>query len=764
MKTINALHRGNRKAAMLWAAVLLLTGMTACIQDDDTLRPDGQSRNANLIITVANPLSKTLTRADSERHDLSTIENLNIVLTDGNKIIKILRADEDTPTNENITQEESGLTRGDLPTNITDEQTYIQYHIGTSDLTNVKDIYIVANYSDDSQLRTGMTVDQLKALRLTAADGNAANITTMFGQATPTSGQDPHGGNRYEVKLERLVAMVTVVLKIGNEGLKEGVTITPRNLSLHNIPTSVFLGQGNSAGTDNVEVIADGRPQSVVAWGDLSVDTPAGTTVGSHGNEENVTPLFMLENLQGTMDNNDESTGNNPLTPEITKKPDAGKEDVCSYIELEASYRYTPQNSNQQYISGPIKYRLYLGSNITDNFDVERNMHYLVTLTLKGMGGLVEDGLTDEDGNLITGGGDISWRVDTDEVQSGGSFLTDGIDMSSNGYLSWVGFVAEPGKEYVIYDANSSYDSWLMAYSSQQGYGFVSPSKSDPAKIYSYTDVPGGQPGLSYIQLFAAGWPHTNWFNTSGGGIEKINTIQDWIDRGYRSREMILAEKGGQEIDRLEVRQWLPMPVMVEDDGTEVTSGDPNDASMYYSRIDVYNGEELIWAPEEYAAWDASRLETNGFTIYTSTSMSQSRSYNAAYGFDNCAAFYWTDYKNGRYLTFQGTGGHPESAMEVAIYRAGNLTGSSGETTDFQNTGLNYAGLPTTQEWEKIHAHGVIDPRFGISSVPYWTSSMEGTQSYTYNYGSERSTLVNRLSKHRVRLIYHKNDVAMTRW
>lgn len=764
MKTINALHRGSRKAAKLWAAALLLTGMTACIQDDGTPRPDGQSRNANLIITVANPLSKTLTRDVSERHDLSTIENLNIVLTDGNEVINILRADENTPTDSDIAQDESGLTRGDLPTDITNEQTYIQYHIGTSDLTDVKDIYIVANYSDDSQLHKGMTVDQLKALHLTAADGNAAGIATMFGQATQTAGKDPHGGDKYEVKLERLVAMVTVALKIGDEGLKEGVTITPRNLSLHNIPTSVFLGQGNTAGTDNVEVIADGRPQSVVAWGDLSADTPAGTTVGSHGNEENVTPLFMFENLQGTMDNNDESTGNNPLTPEITKEPDAGKEDVCSYIELEASYRYTPQNSDQQYISGPIKYRLYLGSNITDNFDVERNMHYQVTLTLKGMGGLVEDGLTDKDGNLIAGGGDISWRVDTDEVQSGGSFLTDGIDMSSNGYLSWVGFVAEPGKEYVIYDANSGWDSWLMAYSSQPGYGFVSPSQNEPAKIYSYTEVPGGQPGLSYIQLFAAGWPHTNWFNTSGGGIQEINTIEDWIDRGYRSREMILAEKGGQEIDRLEVRQWLPMPVMVEDDGTEVTSGNPNDASMYYSRIDVYNGEELIWAPEEYADWDANRLETNGFTIYTSTSMAQSRAYNAAYGFDNCAAFYWTDYDNGRYLTFQGTGGHPESAMEVAIYRAGNLTGSSGETTDFQNTGLNYAGLPTTQEWEKIRAYGVIDPRFGISSVPYWTSSMEGTQSYTYNYGSGRSALADRLSKHRVRLIYHKNDVAMTRW
>lgn len=65
---------------------------------------------------------------------------------------------------------------------------------------------------------------------------------------------------------------------------------------------------------------------------------------------------------------------------------------------------------------------------------------------------------------------------------------------------------------------------------------------------------------------------------------------------------------------------------------------------------------------------------------------------------------------------------------------------------------------PSKEEWDKIKQYGVEDWRFPFSATEYWTSSMDGTKSYTYDYIFGQAELRNRSEKHRVRLVYHKND------
>lgn len=198
------------------------------------------------------------------------------------------------------------------------------------------------------------------------------------------------------------------------------------------------------------------------------------------------------------------------------------------------------------------------------------------------------------------------------------------------------------------------------------------------------------------------------------------------------------------------------MPVMVDDNGNSISSNNPNDASFYYSRIDVYEGKEMPWGPSTFNNWDANNLVTNRWTYYKGY-WGSTRKYNKDYGFDVMVALYGT---NQNAFDFNGDHGRPEDALGTAIFRAGNAVTSSGGSIAYKFEDLARIGLPTVTEWEKIMQYGVVDVRFGISNVPYWTSTMNGTQSYTYNPITGVQVLENRDAKHRTRLVYHKNDFA----
>lgn len=742
--------------------LLLMTGIfSGCIYDDYTACPT-ETEDVNLVISVAGMNSKHLTRANSDRTDRSRIEDMNIVLADAAGVIReIIYVPQNTKPNSNLATEDNGLINGELPM----DSGTLSFHVGSKSWAGKTQIYIVCNYwqvngngeilEDQKDLNNCLkvgtsTIDDLKALKQGTPFISGIMTSTLFGQAEVGGGTDEHGGQIYNCELKRTTAMITVAITSGSETemLKEGVKITPRSIQLHNVPTECNIGIESAINLNKITGTPDGLSQQV-GWDPLT-SANHGTTVGGHGNDPNIVPLFMFENRQGIMDH----AGND----QIQKAPDAGKENYCSYLEVTADYLYTPQNENQKFISGPIKYRLYLGENILDDFNVNRNKHYQVTLSLKGMGGLVEDGKTDKEGNFIGEGADASWRVESSGVTGGGSFLTDGLNMSSNGFLSYVGFVGEPGKEYIVYDPNSNWMSWL--WSTVGGGNWQSPTKDFPAKIFTAEEC-GGEPGVLYVRLYAQPWIDDP--GGSGETWEKAGgtTIASWIENGKRTMKLVLAEKAtGKVVSEFEIRQWLPMPVMVDNNGNPITTGNPNDASFYYSRIDVYEGKELPWGTPGLNQFNSNNLNKTAFTFFNGDPniTGKKRDFNGSYGFDNVVALYGT---LPQAFDFEGEYGHPENAVGVAVFRAGNARQQGQTTPSYEFTEPARIGLPTVAEWEKIMKYGVVDARFGISNVPYWTSSMEGTQSYSYNPISGEKSLENRDTKHRTRLVYHKNDFAV---
>lgn len=750
--------------------VLPMLFLAACTAEDFNTPSQPQDEGVVLNVNIAGSSSVDLSRATSERTDRNRIDDMNIVLADAaGKITKIIYLSNGEEVNSSPEKEKDALISGSFPNNGGEG---FKYHLGTESMKGVSQIYIVCNYwkvDGSGNIDEGYknlnkfleenkitTIEDLTKLQQGTPFIAGIQTSTLFGQASPdTETNESHQGQAYKCELVRTTAMITVA--ISSKDLKDGVKITPRSIQLHNVPTQCYIGSDNAVNSlkkDNNEIqdqdipgTPDGLMQQV-GWDPL---TSKDITVGGHGNDVNIVPLFMFENKQGKYGLNGD---------EIKKDPDPKKKDFCSYLEVTADYLYTPQNpgENQKYISGPIKYRLYLGENITNDFNVNRNNHYQVTLSLTGMGGLVEDGKTDKDGNFIGEGADASWRVESSGVSGGGSFLTDGLNMSSNGFLSYVGFVGEPGKEYVVYDPNSNWMSWLWATIAGNG-DWNSPTKDNPAKIFTAEEC-GGEPGVLYVRLYAQPWIDDP--NGSGETWEKAGgkTISSWIENGKRTMKLVLAEKkSGKVVSEFEVRQWLPMPVMVDNNGNPITTGNPNDAAFYYSRIDVYEGKEIPWGAEKLNQFDSKNLNTSSFKFYNGDPniSGKKRDYNGLYGFDNVVALYGTAPDA---FDFQGEYGHPENAVGVAVFRAGNARQQGQTTPSYQITEPARIGLPTVAEWKKIMQYGVVDVRFGISNVPYWTSTMEGTQSYTYNPITGDDVLEDRGVKHRTRLVYHKNNFA----
>lgn len=764
----------NRYGLRIMTALLLLGSLLAGCIRDEAVMPGNDKEGVNLIISVAGMGNQQLTRAESERTDRSRIEDMNIVLADAGGVIQeIIYVPNPTTGTSDPGMENNGLINGSLPV----ENGTLVYHVGSKSWAGKSKIFVVCNYwqikrdnqEDEGTIIEGSsnlnncltvgisTIDDLKALQQGTPFKPGIMTSTLFGEATPAAGTEAHGGQNYTCELKRTTAMITVAITSGSNGekLKDGVKITPRSICLHNVPVNCNIGSENTVTTDD-RIWGEGLVQQV-GWEPLT-SANHGTTVGGHGNDPNIVPVFMFENLQGVMRNGDGT--------EQKKTPDNGKEKYCSYIEVVADYLYTPQGSgtNQKYISGPIKYRLYLGENITNDFNVHRNKHYQVTLSLKGMGGLVEDGKTDGEGNFIAEGADASWRVESSGVTGGGSFLSDGLNMSSNGFLSYVGFVKEEGHNYLIYCKGGVNEApWLFSqctYNGQDMSNMQTPTSEYPAKIYSAEEC-GGEEGISYVKLYARPWiddpniPDERWQNFGG------STIESWIQNGKRTANLILYDAtASKEVSSFELRQWLPMPVMVDNSGNPITSGNPNDASFYYSRIDVYEGREIPWAPSYFNNWDSKNLNIGSFTFYNGYPYSggKPRSYFETYGFDNIIALYGT---NPSAFTFKSDYGRPGNAVGVAIFRAGNAFNQASDVVDNNYRELGRIGLPTVAEWEKIIKHGVVDVRFGISNVPYWTSSMSGTQTYTYNPISGAQSLENRNTNHRTRLVYHKNNFAV---
>ena len=204
--------------------------------------------------------------------------------------------------------------------------------------------------------------------------------------------------------LRRTSAIVT--LDFDGSELRDNIKIYIRRATIHNLPVSVYLGSKSAvqnasgmhhycdasdrpSGYDQVINYSSGDVETewnYIANGRPKLCDNAGAEINLHSKGA---PCFCVyENLQGTGD----ETQQKPQVPDEDglvkdRKEKYDNKELGTYIEVEGYYDLS---SNTSVSRGPIRYRFMLGKNEIDNFDVERNYHYKITMKPRGNGNDVD--------------------------------------------------------------------------------------------------------------------------------------------------------------------------------------------------------------------------------------------------------------------------------------------------------------------------------------------------------------------------------------
>ena len=474
-----------KRRKLLHTLIISLIGMglSSCIYND-TYEECPLSVPSAFHITLTMPdvprISAMTRTQDSRRVDFSIVNNLNLVLASGNTIKQIYYF-----TGESISPDDGhiSMTRSDLP--MTSDENNNKRTITIVDpsgelLKGIDHVYTIANYGQEIETGTVSELQMLQQIQANGKPGEQADCAMFGGISVNSSSQEG------QIQLQRTISMFSI--KFNGEGLNKGVEITPKNISLHNVPTSCFIGQDNQIGRNTIKSVALGQQESV-NWGTLTNENPI---LGGHELEPNTLPLFMFENLQGSNTNQNKD--------QVYKCPEEYKGDVkdvakvqkflddtqkYSYLQIEADYSYkNPKDANDK-IGGTIVYRFLLGDNIYNDFNVRRNTYYQVTLNLKGHGGAAEDG-KEEDGKLVVNNEDLSWRVDM-EVRDWG-FIKDKFYFDAHAETGEIELIGSNWKVISAVDENDKNvgtTSWLRFATDEGGTGWTEPTAKDGFHIGS---------------------------------------------------------------------------------------------------------------------------------------------------------------------------------------------------------------------------------------------------------------------------------------
>lgn len=256
------------------------------------------------------------------------------------------------------------------------------------------------------------------------------------GECTVSEGKS----NTLSIPLKRIYSKITVM--VNTKGLDESITITPTKVLLKHVPSEGgFLP--NRIKNTSVKEPFEGNEVDLASDEGVDSENSGRMAIFSDGSASQ--DFYMYENMQplGTYSteydgkwlsvNSSPALGFDKTPASFSNGPIADKaivmsDKTCSYIEVYADYQAKDKNDNLE-TTGTVTYRFFLGNNPRDNFEIERNYNYLITLNVGGKGAVNE----------------VSWRVDTDLNPD---FITSDVYLSY--YQGAKGGIKIEGKGYNI--------------------------------------------------------------------------------------------------------------------------------------------------------------------------------------------------------------------------------------------------------------------------------------------------------------------------
>lgn len=200
---------------------------------------------------------------------------------------------------------------------------------------------------------------------------------------------------KIQIPMQRLMAKISI--RIDRSRLDDNVSIDVTSVKICNCPKSSYVfSAGKAESHDDCFSIGFIREENECRVLNMNAE----------GGKSHTISLYMLENMQGKIDN-----GSSSFNPdEILDKYDTRRE-TASFIELKMDYISEKYHTKEE----SLKYRIYIGDG-PNSLDVERNCHYHITV------------IPENDG--LSGGG---WRVDKSgllETDTKGFF-----EMTPSGYM-----------------------------------------------------------------------------------------------------------------------------------------------------------------------------------------------------------------------------------------------------------------------------------------------------------------------------------------
>lgn len=652
-------------------------------------------------------------RAAEDDSRLSAINDVNIKVNFGTNILTVYLV-----KSGNSFKISDGVENGSA--SLVDSKTVngtVYVHITAQQGNKASGVEVIGNYGGKINAADWETAKN-KLLQW-PADFSDKSACLLYGCSNNFTFNDiPHEGAQggkgcylSEVPLKRPYAMVKV--NINTSGLGDEVILTPTSVQLCNVPKTCTLASENSM-TDFASFDKEGQ----------KYDFPSGLllTAANGGGEIQATAdrLYLFENKQTVHAQNckdAKSSNEKAKTPNRIKVQAATAKEVyaaftdyedgnnlgrrCSYILFTANYEYQSENAH---VKGTIRYRLFLGKDISYDFDVNRNTIYNVTLNLRGSGGIKESGSMTEDGVINVSGNskDAQWRVDS-ELSDLFIHFDEGQDYNIDGHLVKIKVVSSSKQKWQIKadDFEGNHEDWVKF---ETDYGWITP------KYDQYNRKEGM--GETELKMFLKGYAESeDYFK------------KDWnAETPYRSCTIYVRklDGSGNPIAGSEmsypIKQWFPI---------KIRKGQP---AIYVDRIDRFANNGLPWGSDEYKT---SLTDSKKITI---------------------------DYANKYYSNDD----YEKNVMSNSVNVALNSSGDADPVNNFVKGFYHYT-LPTKEEWEtidKVLSEGInIDnPSEPIKynhyqRVPYWTISSDGTESYVYNPGTG-AQLVKRNSRYRFRLIW----------
>lgn len=476
MKTNNYIY-------IAYMVLCSLISLSSCT-DEEMVGRRGQTDYNSVALRVSMPtpvVCEPMTKTGAA--DFDQMSDLNVVIApkeegDNAEIKKVIYFKYAQQTNSVIAETDNGVYYTDEMKDAASNVTSFNLHF-TSEWLEKNGItisngdvdaqfFLVGNWGksieQESNVKTVGDLKDLKAHAISSASGLVQAPNIMFGEILPdteteTGTSHPEDNNKtgscliYKMNLVRTAAMITIMIDGSN--LDKDIIITPKTVSLHNVPTSCTIGKHNRVHKEGElkpyegMIVANGESKDFfnngtkVSLANSNTTNPGNYTLvltaGTHYETDDagkitnpsnqaVAPLFLYENYHG------EGFGASGVTTDNQwmKRPAEISEGItnlenvpasCSYIEVTADY-FKINNSGETPIEkyGTATWRFFLGGNVTDDFDVLRNHYYKITLSLSGSGvnekeyswrvdADLNQPIVVDDTNMVLGGGGEMFRV-----------------------------------------------------------------------------------------------------------------------------------------------------------------------------------------------------------------------------------------------------------------------------------------------------------------------------------------------------------------